>query len=85
MIFVYVLKSLKDNGYYVGICKNLDKRLERHNSGGVRSTKNRKPFKIIYTEKFSGYLSARVREKEIKSYKGGNKFKELINQYCGIV
>jgi len=79
MTFVYVLESLKDKGYYVGICKDLSKRLAKHNNGGVRSTKNRKPFKLIYTERFENYLSARIREKEIKSYKGGNKFKKLIN------
>jgi len=78
MVYLYVLKSLEDNGYYVGISSNLEKRLLRHNKGGVRSTKTRKPFKLIYSEKFEDYIKARIREKEIKSYKGGNKFRDLI-------
>lgn len=57
---------------------NPEKRLEKHNKGAVKSTKNRRPFKLIYKEKFKNYKDARIREKEIKSYKGGNKFKELI-------
>ncbi|MDP3987655.1 MAG: GIY-YIG nuclease family protein [Candidatus Levybacteria bacterium] len=86
MVFVYILQSLKDKGYYIGISSNLDKRLDKHNNGGVYSTKNRKPFKIIYSEKYKNYLSARIREKEIKSFKGGIKFKSLIGVYCcGIV
>lgn len=78
MVYVYVLQSQRDNGYYIGICKDIEKRLEKHNRGGVRSTKNRKPFKLIYSEELDTYLSARAREKEIKSYKSGNKFKELV-------
>ena len=78
MIYVYVLQSLKDNGYYIGICKNLENRLDKHNHGSVRSTKHRKPFKLVYSEIYSNYGEARVREKELKSFKGGNKFRELI-------
>lgn len=85
MVFVYVLQSIKDEGFYVGICKDLTKRLGKHNKGGVRSTKFRKPFKIVYSEIYEDYKRARVREKELKSYKGGNKLKELLIKLCGIV
>ena len=78
MIYVYILQSDSDKGYYIGISKDLNSRLKKHNSGEVRSTAKRKPFKIIYSEKFEDYFSARIREKEIKSYKGGNSFKQLI-------
>jgi len=79
MVNVYVLQSLKDQGYYIGISKDLNKRLEKHNRGRVHSTRNRRPFKLIYKEEFDSYMLARLREKEIKSYKGGNnKFRELI-------
>jgi len=79
MIHVYILQSLTDNGYYIGICKDLENRLKNHNKGGVRSTKNRKPLRLVYSEKYDNYMLARVREKELKSYKGGNKLKELIS------
>ncbi len=78
MIYVYILQSLTDSGYYIGICNNLGNRLQKHNRGGVTSTKRRRPFKVVYTEEYESYLEARLREKEIKSYKGGNKFRELI-------
>lgn len=84
MVYVYILQSLKDKGFYIGICKNLMERVIKHNKGGVYSTKNRKPFNLIYSEVYNSYTLARVREKEIKSYKGGNSFKILI-QNCGIV
>ncbi|MBI3109781.1 GIY-YIG nuclease family protein [Candidatus Daviesbacteria bacterium] len=78
MIFVYIIQSLIDKGYYIGICKNLEKRLEQHNKGGVYSTRKRKPFKIIHYEEYRSYQVAREREKALKSYKGGNSFKQLI-------
>ena len=79
MVYVDILKSLKDNKYYIGITKNLENRLVKHNRGEVFSTKARKPFILIKSEEFENYLKAREREKEIKSYKGGNKFKKLID------
>ena len=84
MVYAYIFKSCADNGYYIGICKNIKSRLAKHNKGGVRSTKSRKPFTLIYSEEFESYTRARAREKEIKSYKGGNTFKDLIS-HCGIV
>ncbi len=78
MVYVYILQSEIDKGYYIGICQNLEKRLERHNKGGVVSTRRRRPFKLIYIEEYNNYLEARFREKEIKSFKSGNKFRELI-------
>ena len=80
MIFVYIIQSLHDKKYYIGITIDLDNRLRKHNQGGVQSTKNRRPFKLVHFEKFDNYQSARAREKEIKSYKGGNNFKALMNK-----
>lgn len=77
-VFLYILKSLIDNGYYVGITQDLTKRLEKHNNGGVYSTKNRKPFRLIKFEEYDNYSQARVREKEIKNWHGGNSFKKLV-------
>ena len=79
MVYVYILKSSVDLGFYIGISNNLGARLIKHNQGGVQSTKYRKPFELVYSEKFDNYSKARFREKEIKSYKGGNKFKDLID------
>ena len=78
MVYVYILQSKKDSGYYIGISKNVQHRLNEHNLGKTTSTKNRRPFVLKYTERFNDYKAARNREIEIKSFKGGNKFKVLI-------
>lgn len=78
MHFVYILKSLKDKGFYVGCTSNLDKRLSVHNSGKTKSLKSRRPLEIIYFERYNDQKTAYDREKQIKDYRGGEAFKKLI-------
>ena len=83
MTFLYVLKS-RLNKYYTGITA-LDpyKRLERHNKGQVYSTKSGRPWELICVEKFRTIKEARKREKQIKSWKGGNAFRKFLSKAAG--
>ncbi len=74
--FVYILQSEKDGGYYYGFTSDLKARLERHNTGLVRSTKSRTPFRIHYFEKFDSKTLALRREKFFKTIDGYNWLKE---------
>jgi putative endonuclease len=76
--YVYILQSLKDFRYYIGETADVEARLKFHNAGLQRSTRSRIPFKIILTETYPDRSKALKREKEIKSWKGGNSFKELL-------
>jgi putative endonuclease len=76
--FVYILQSLKDGKYYIGETSNVEARLHFHNAGLQRSTKHRRPFKIVLIEAYPDRILALKREKEIKSWKGGIQFKKLI-------
>ncbi|MFQ6611575.1 MAG: GIY-YIG nuclease family protein [Fidelibacterota bacterium] len=53
MYTVYVLKSLDHPFHYIGHSRDVPKRLKIHNQGKVRSTKARRPYKVIYTEDYS--------------------------------
>ncbi len=76
--YVYILKSLKDNRFYIGETADVKKRLDYHNAGLQRSTKNRRPFVIVYTEEHVNRAAALKREKQIKNYKGGEAFIKLL-------
>ena len=78
MFYTYILKSDYSNHYYIGSSSNLSVRLSEHNLGRVKSTKKYLPWKIIYYETFNTKPEAIKRELKIKSYKGGNAFKQLI-------
>ena len=80
MFHTYILQSLKDNKYYIGSTGNLEQRIKAHNLGHSRATKNRIPFKLIYSEEFESKSVAMKRENQIKSYKGGEAFKKLIRK-----
>jgi putative endonuclease len=67
MYYVYILKSLKDNGLYIDFTANLKKRFEEHNNRKTISTKSRIPFKLIYYESFVDKTDARKRELELKN------------------
>ena len=78
--YVYVLQSLNDGKYYIGETGDVEARLLFHNAGRQRSTKSRIPFVIIFTEEFDSRQLALAREKQIKSWKGGNAFKKLVGR-----
>ncbi len=72
MVTVYVLLSLSDSATYVGMALDAENRLKEHNSGKNRYTKGHIPWKIVYTEVFPDWATARVREKYFKTASGKN-------------
>ena len=78
MGYVYILLSLKDHKTYTGSTNNLARRLRQHNSGQVKSTKNRLPFKLFLSEEFETLAEARKRELWWKSGAGRRKLKEFF-------
>ena len=77
---VYILQSLKDGGYYVGMTQDIAHRLTYHNKGYVCSTKIRVPFKIAHVEAYNTRKEARDREKYLKSYQGSKEKLMLLNK-----
>ncbi|MBI4037613.1 GIY-YIG nuclease family protein [Candidatus Curtissbacteria bacterium] len=75
---VYILQSLKDKRTYVGSTDNFERRLLQHNSGRVKSTKHRTPFKVLFTEEFETIQEAKKREQYYKSGAGRRKLKEFF-------
>ena len=67
MFYTYVLKSQKDNKLYIGHSDDLKKRIIKHNSGLVLSTKDRRPLKLIYYEACLSEIRAVKREKYFKT------------------
>lgn len=80
MFFVYVIKSLSKNYIYVGLTSNLENRVKQHNVGKEKTTKPYSPFELIHSEVFETRISARLREKQLKSGSG----KEWIKNEFGL-
>ncbi len=78
--WVYVIQSEKDGWTYTGRTNDVERRLNDHNRGKMKSTSCHLPFKLIHTEEFSSRSEAMIREKFLKSGKGREVRKELIKQ-----
>ena len=79
--YVYVLRSLKDNHFYVGFTKDLQARLEAHNKGTVPSTRRRAPFELVYWEGCLNQADATQRETYLKSAWGKRYIKNRLRNY----
>lgn len=76
MYYVYALKSLKDGKYYFGYTYNPQKRLKKHNTGQVLSTKYRRPFNLVGFKEFNTRNEAGWYEYMLKKH-GDRKVKFL--------
>jgi putative endonuclease len=78
MYYVYIIKSKKDQKFYIGCTGNLKNRLTEHNSGKVEATKYRKPFDLIYYEAYGSKEQAFDREQKLKVF--GSAYTGLIKR-----
>lgn len=85
MFYTYIIQSVTTRKHYIGSTENINKRLDQHNSGKTKSIKNNWPFVLIYSEVYNTRQEAYRREKEIKSYKGGNAFRKLLSRDTQVV
>jgi putative endonuclease len=79
--YIYVLKSEKDNQFYVGYTKDLKNRIKLHNDGQVQSTKNRRPLILVYCEFCLNQQDATHREKYLKTSWGKRYIKSRLKNY----
>ena len=67
MWYVYILKCC-DGTFYTGVTKNLERRVQEHNSSGLgaKYTRGRRPVKLVYSRKFKNRINASREEYRIK-------------------
>lgn len=65
------------NYIYVGMTKNLEERISRHNSGREKTTKPYLPYELIFSEVCEDRIEARRREKYWKSGFGKERLRQI--------
>jgi len=68
MYFVYILKSMRVNAYYIGVTSDMKRRLAQHNASENRSTKRYIPWRMVYLEGYASEEDAKDREKKLKQF-----------------
>ena len=77
MPFVYMLRCA-DGSFYVGSTRNLEARMDQHNSGkGSQYTSNRMPVELVFIEEYDNVGDAYTREKQLQGW-GRAKRQKLI-------
>lgn len=79
MHIVYIIESVKDGSFYIGSTSNLEMRLIYHNLGYTRSTSNKRPWKVVYTEKLTNRTDSLKREIFLKKQRNRSFYKQLIS------
>ncbi|MCD4760993.1 GIY-YIG nuclease family protein [bacterium] len=72
--YYFYIARCSDDTLYCGYCVNVSNREKAHNKGdGAKYTRQRRPIKIIYWEKFSSISEAMKREAQVKKWKRDKK------------
>jgi putative endonuclease len=80
MFWMYILHNPETDRFYIGSTSDIERRLTQHTKGYTRTTRVLKTFKLIYKEEFRTLTEARLREKQLKSYKSKKYIKWLISK-----
>ena len=78
MAYVYILVNKPRNRYYVGCTTNVQKRLQRHYSGYVHSTKRMLPVELAFKQYYQSMSEARIVEKKLKNLKRKDFIEKII-------
>ena len=78
--FVYVLRCADDK-LYIGSTRDIENRVRAHNVGKVKTTKSRRPVKLIHIEEMPTYTDARKRELYLKSGTGREWLRNNLEEW----
>lgn len=67
--YLYILESEINKSLYIGQSNNVEKRLEEHNNGYNKSTKSKRPWRLIFSLVLVDRSEAIKLERKLKSWK----------------
>jgi len=75
----YILFSPSCQRFYIGQTQDIQKRLDRHNKGQVKSTKTCRPWELVHFESFPSRSEAFKLEQKLKSFKSQSYLQQWIH------
>ena len=67
--YVYIITNFKNTVFYIGVTRNLQRRISEHKSGTIKGFSERyKLKKLIYFEQYPNIIDAIKREKQLKNW-----------------
>ncbi len=81
--YVYALKSREKDFLYVGFTTDLGRRFKEHNNKEELSTKHYAPFDLVFYEAYRSKKDAERRERYLKTTKGKQTLRTMLEDYLG--
>ena len=75
--YVYVLRNAQGQ-LYIGSTDNLDRRIQQHQQGEARWTRNRGPWTLVSSEIFPTRTDAMRRERQLKRGRANQQLRERL-------
>lgn len=75
---VYILRSERDGGIYIGHTEDLSIAMAEHEAGAKRGTKYRLPMQLIHKETVGSFKQVKMRERYWESMKGQREIESWI-------
>ncbi|MBI4707892.1 MAG: GIY-YIG nuclease family protein [Candidatus Omnitrophica bacterium] len=76
--YVYILKSIEKNRFYIGSTNNLEERLKRHKHGLVKATRPLLPVELKFFQEYGTFGIARKIELKLKKLKRKDYIENII-------
>ena len=80
MVYVYIIQSLKSRRFYIGFSYDPVKRLKEHNRGMVKATRNKGPWRLVFTQKYPDKKTAQKIEYRLKALKRRDYIERIISE-----
>jgi len=80
MYSTYILISESTGKLYIGQTNNLNARISRHNSNRNFTTKNKGPWRLLFSKEFNTRSEAMLYEKKLKSIKNKEYLMSLVDK-----
>ncbi|MFH0979731.1 MAG: GIY-YIG nuclease family protein [Candidatus Roizmanbacteria bacterium] len=80
MFYVYILKSIGFDKYYIGCSSDYLKRFKEHNKGLVKSSKAFKPYDLMIKQGYLTLSKARKIEKRLKDLKRKDYIDRIVEE-----
>ena len=78
MFYLYILINQNGLKTYTGVTDNLDRRIQEHNKGKVKSSEPYTPYELLHSECFVSLGEVMEREKFYKSTTGRRKLRNFV-------
>lgn len=80
MAYVYILRSLVQDRFYIGSTNNLEQRFQEHSQGKVISTKAYLPWELVFKQECISYREARYLENRLKRFKRKDFIDKIVKE-----